>query len=134
MCILITLYPITKSITVPFDLERSPQGYQRFTSSPPNPNVPMPHQQAYPQLAQAYPFQPQQQPPLQQHPSQRAPMGHMGQGTQMGAPDFAAWGMDDATAQFGMRLGQSAVAAGQDYVQKNVRRLQLFLVQCSKYS
>ena len=61
-------------------------------------------------------------------------MGHMGQGAQMGAPDFAAWGMDDATAQFGMRLGQSAVAAGQDYVQKNVRRLQLFLVQCSNYS
>lgn len=35
-------------------------------------------------------------------------------------PDFAAWGMNDATAQFGMHLGQSAVAAGQDYVQKNV--------------
>ncbi|KAG6328561.1 hypothetical protein ID866_10526, partial [Astraeus odoratus] len=34
-------------------------------------------------------------------------------------PDFAAWGMNDATAQFGMQLGQSAVAAGQDYVQKN---------------
>ncbi|KAF8838299.1 hypothetical protein BDN67DRAFT_991363 [Paxillus ammoniavirescens] len=27
--------------------------------------------------------------------------------------------MNDATAQFGMQLGQSAVAAGQDYVQKN---------------
>jgi hypothetical protein len=51
-------------------------------------------------------------------------MGHMGQGAQMagggGGPNFAAWGMNDATAQFGMQLGQSAVAAGQDYVQKNV--------------
>ncbi|KAF9218602.1 hypothetical protein BS17DRAFT_791073 [Gyrodon lividus] len=36
-----------------------------------------------------------------------------------GSGDFAAWGMNDATAQFGMQLGQSAVAAGQDYVQKN---------------
>ncbi|KAG2351905.1 YIF1-domain-containing protein [Suillus spraguei] len=34
-------------------------------------------------------------------------------------PDFAAWGMNDSTAQFGMHLGQTAVAAGQDYVQKN---------------
>jgi hypothetical protein len=37
------------------------------------------------------------------------------------APDFSAWGLDNATAQFGMQLGQNAVAAGQDYVQKNVR-------------
>jgi len=35
-------------------------------------------------------------------------------------PDFGAWGMNDATAQIGMQLGQSAVAAGQDYVQRNV--------------
>ncbi|KAG1717887.1 YIF1-domain-containing protein [Suillus lakei] len=34
-------------------------------------------------------------------------------------PDFAAWGMNDTTAHFGMHLGQTAVAAGQDYVQKN---------------
>jgi hypothetical protein len=34
-------------------------------------------------------------------------------------PDFAAWGMTDPTAQFGLQLGQSAVAAGQDYVQRN---------------
>ena len=40
-------------------------------------------------------------------------------------PDFAAWGMNDTTAQFGMQLGQSAVAAGQEYVQKNVRHLLL---------
>lgn len=94
----------------------SPQGYQRFASSPPSSNVPLPpqHQQAYPQMAQAYPYQPPQQPPLQQ------PMGQMGQGGQMGGSSFGAWGMNDATAQFGMQLGQSAVAAGQDYVQKNV--------------
>ncbi|PFH46229.1 hypothetical protein AMATHDRAFT_183698 [Amanita thiersii Skay4041] len=35
-------------------------------------------------------------------------------------PDFTAWGMNDATAQFGMQLGSSAVAAGQEYVQKNL--------------
>jgi protein transport protein YIF1 len=45
----------------------------------------------------------------------------MGQGAPMTGSNFAAWGMNDATAQFGMQLGQSAVAAGQDYVQKNVR-------------
>ena len=44
----------------------------------------------------------------------------MGQGAPITGSNFAAWGMNDATAQFGMQLGQSAVAAGQDYVQKNV--------------
>jgi hypothetical protein len=34
-------------------------------------------------------------------------------------PDFGAWGINDTTAQFGMQLGSSAVAAGQEYVQKN---------------
>jgi len=40
----------------------------------------------------------------------------------MGVPpsDFSAWGLNDATAQFGMQLGQNAVAAGQDYVTKNL--------------
>ncbi|KAG6901784.1 hypothetical protein C0995_008032 [Termitomyces sp. Mi166 len=33
--------------------------------------------------------------------------------------DFSGWGMNDATAQFGMQLGQSAVAAGHEYVQRN---------------
>ena len=36
------------------------------------------------------------------------------------APDFGAWGLDASTAKFGMQLGHSAVAAGQQYVQKNV--------------
>ncbi|EPS93220.1 hypothetical protein FOMPIDRAFT_1136636, partial [Fomitopsis schrenkii] len=34
--------------------------------------------------------------------------------------DFSAWGINDATAQFGMQMGRNAVAAGQDYVQKNL--------------
>lgn len=100
---------------------RSPGGYQRFTSSPPSQNAPLPPQQGYGQnFAQAYPYQPQQQAPLQHQ-------GHMGQMAGppgvggVGTPDFGAWGMDGPTAQFGMQLGQSAVAAGQDYVQKNVR-------------
>ncbi|KAF8875021.1 hypothetical protein CPB84DRAFT_1796922, partial [Gymnopilus junonius] len=33
--------------------------------------------------------------------------------------DFSAWGFDGATAQLGMQLGSSAVAAGQDYVSRN---------------
>jgi hypothetical protein len=38
--------------------------------------------------------------------------------------EFAGWpGMNDATAQMGVQFGKSAVAAGQDYVEKNVRRL-----------
>lgn len=57
-------------------------------------------------------------------------MGQMGgpPGVGVGTPDFAAWGMDGPTAQFGMQLGQSAVAAGQDYVQKNVRAFSLSLL------
>ncbi|KAJ8585015.1 YIF1-domain-containing protein [Rhizopogon salebrosus TDB-379] len=86
----------------------SPEGYQRFASSPPNqqftarsqyhaPFQPIPHHSRSPPATQ-----PQLQPHLQQH-----------------IPDFTAWGMNDTTAQFGMQLGHSAVAAGQDYVQKN---------------
>ncbi|KIY70607.1 hypothetical protein CYLTODRAFT_370660 [Cylindrobasidium torrendii FP15055 ss-10] len=33
--------------------------------------------------------------------------------------DLNAWGINDATAQLGMQLGNSAVHAGQEYVQKN---------------
>lgn len=43
-----------------------------------------------------------------------------GVGTGIPPPDFAAWGINDATAQLGMQLGHSAVAAGQEYMQKNV--------------
>jgi hypothetical protein len=37
----------------------------------------------------------------------------------------AAWGVNDATAQIGVQFGRSAVAAGQDYVEKHVRMLSL---------
>lgn len=46
--------------------------------------------------------------------------GAAGVGTGIPAPDFAAWGINDATAQLGMQLGHSAVAAGQEYMQRNV--------------
>lgn len=46
---------------------------------------------------------------------------------QFGMPQFGAWGMNDATAQLGMQLGSSAVAAGQDYVQRTVRALPGYL-------
>ena len=38
-----------------------------------------------------------------------------------GQQGFGAWGgMNDATTQMGMQFGKSAVAAGQEYVEKNV--------------
>ncbi|KAI0311213.1 YIF1-domain-containing protein [Amylostereum chailletii] len=86
----------------------SPQGYQRYTSSPPVPS--QHHQQSFHQ-PQAYThpaFQHSQPiPPQQQH-------------LNGGVPDFAAWGLDGATAQFGMQLGQNAMTAGQEYMQKNL--------------
>ncbi|KAJ7103775.1 protein transporter yif1 [Mycena epipterygia] len=90
----------------------SPHGYQRFASSP----QPGQHQPTYapPTHVPAYtsPFQHQQQQPPQQ------PHGHAQAPPPMMQPQFGAWGMNDATAQFGMQLGSSAVAAGQDYVQR----------------
>jgi len=106
----------------------SPQGYQRYTSSPPVPIPGPPQTSGYPQ-------------PIPQPPGSRLGPGYGGQYQQMGSPprqapihgqppphmspnaapvDFSAWGLNDATAQFGMQLGQSAVAAGQDYVQKHI--------------
>lgn len=49
-------------------------------------------------------------------------------GTQQPQPGFTIpamgpagmWGVNDATAQMGVQLGRSAVAAGQDYMEKNV--------------
>ncbi|KAG6820393.1 hypothetical protein H0H93_001163 [Arthromyces matolae] len=70
----------------------SPDGYQRFSSSSDTTNSQPPYVPAY---SSHFPA-----PPIPQ-------------------PDFTAWGMNDATAQLGMQLGQSAVAAGQDYVQRN---------------
>lgn len=85
----------------------SPQGYQRYASSPPpaQSSQHFSHPSAYPQ----YPHQPSHLTPLH---NQSAPPH--------GIPDFSAWGIDGATAQFGMQLGQNAVAAGQNYFQRNV--------------
>ncbi len=124
----------------------TPQGYQRFSSSPGPGGGSAPlgghqHQQAYPmstgpQRVQAYvtPFQ-----HSQVGSGANQGYGHEGVGVGVGgqaqaqgggsyapgpepAPaDFRAWGLDGATAQLGMQLGSSAVAAGQDYMQKNVR-------------
>ncbi|KAJ3771929.1 YIF1-domain-containing protein, partial [Lentinula raphanica] len=71
----------------------SPNGFQRFSSSP------GPARQQ--QQSQSAMLQQQQQ-----HPSF------------VPQPGFAAWGVNDATAQFGMRLGSSAVAAGQECSEK----------------
>ena len=90
----------------------SPQGYQRYTSSPSAPGYaqPMPNAGHPSHISPPYgaggAYQPAHQPHPQMNPA--APV------------DFSAWGLDNATAAFGMQLGQSAVAAGQEYVQKNV--------------
>ncbi|EAU86975.2 protein transporter yif1 [Coprinopsis cinerea okayama7 len=99
----------------------SPQGYQRFSSSPAPPNQPA--HPGYPSHVPAYSA------PFQQTQPSVPPQGHMSQPhfqrpepNQQGSafqPDFGAWGIDGATANLGMQLGQSAVAAGQQYVQKN---------------
>ncbi|KAI8970651.1 YIF1-domain-containing protein [Trametes punicea] len=97
----------------------SPQGYQRYASSPPTqpyaPNAGHPNRLSPPYSAGAGPYQQQSvgtgSGPRQSHPSAVGPAGPV---------DFSAWGLDNATAAFGMQLGQSAVAAGQEYVQKNL--------------
>ena len=107
----------------------SPQGYQRFTSSPAPggqaaPNVS--NNSGYPGHVPAYGAPSYPQPPLggsmyNHDPSQHGgPGGAQGGGPGVPPPNFGAWGIDGATAQLGMQLGSSAVAAGQDYVQKNV--------------
>ena len=104
----------------------SPQGYMRFTSSPPAnqqqsatwSQQPRPQSRDhFPQNA-AYP-----QPPQFQGFS---PNAHHGQ--QQPGIDFAQWGVNPTTAQFGMQLGSSAVAAGQEYVTRNVCDIVLFFL------
>ena len=107
-------------IPEPPSTPNSPHGYMRFTSSPSNQNVPPADYYGHPQPTQPQPAtgfgssQFQGFPPGQGHPSQQQqplPTGF----------DFAQWGVNPATAQIGMQLGQSAVAAGQEYMQKNAR-------------
>ncbi|KAF9074717.1 YIF1-domain-containing protein [Rhodocollybia butyracea] len=77
-------------------------------------------------------YQPYMTSPFQhnQHNQQPQPQtyAHPQQPSYVPQPDAFGWtaglgtgfGMNDATAQFGMQLGSSAVAAGQEYVQKNL--------------
>ena len=94
----------------------SPHGYQRYvgTSSPP---LQQSHPQGYPD--QNVPMY-SRRPPQDQY-GQPPPMHQPAHGYQQHVPDFSAWGIDGATTQLGMQLGQSAVQAGQNYVQQNVR-------------
>ncbi|THH19879.1 hypothetical protein EUX98_g8693 [Antrodiella citrinella] len=100
----------------------SPQGYERYTSSPSQPGYQQPpqQQQHIPTYNQYQPVN-VNSPPRQQPIQGQIPPPHLG--GPMAPVDMSAWGLNDATAQFGMQLGQNAVAAGQDYVTKNVRPL-----------
>jgi hypothetical protein len=85
-------------------------GYQRYSSPP----VDAPQQQQQGFSAYAPQAAAQNQP---QGYQQARPYGNMaGQGQ---GGDFG-WQMNDATTQMGVQFGKSAVAAGQDYVEKNV--------------
>lgn len=103
----------------------------RFTGSPSNQGVPpanyyaqAPHNQP-PQHGNAFGSQYQPFPPGQGHPSQQETLP---QGI-----DLAQWGVNPATAQVGMQIGRSAVAAGQEYMQKNVSRQVLFFLTIVSY-
>lgn len=113
----------------------SPSGYMRFTSSPQNPAASPGRQYAQYGGGGYAPPQPQPgygQPQWQNFGAVPAGVGAVPvPGTQPGippqvAPGFAMpaaaamWGVNDATAQMGVQLGRSAVAAGQDYMEKNV--------------
>lgn len=97
----------------------SPHGYQRFvgTSSPP---LQQPNLQGYPN--QNVPMYSGRQTQQNQY-GQPPPIHQSAHGYQQHVPDFSAWGIDGATTQLGMQLGHSAVQAGQNYVQQNVRSL-----------
>ncbi|CEL60077.1 Protein transport protein yif1 OS=Schizosaccharomyces pombe (strain 972 / ATCC 24843) GN=hrf1 PE=3 SV=1 [Rhizoctonia solani AG-1 IB] len=101
----------------------SPSGYMRFTSNPASPGQQYAQTGAYnnPQFAQ---------PQWQSFGAVPAGVGAvpvpgtqpMPPGQPNAMPGFslpAAWGVNDATAQMGVQLGRSAVAAGQDYMEKN---------------
>jgi hypothetical protein len=53
-------------------------------------------------------------------PGQTGPVPVQGYSSGFGGPGAPGWQMNDATAQMGVQFGKSAVAAGQDYVEKNV--------------
>lgn len=93
--------------------------YQRFSSPPvPSQAQQQPMGNLYPQQQQqGQPFRQQQQAGFsqQQHPNgSHAPWDQFGM-------------MNDATAQMGVQFGRSAVQAGQDYMNRNVSSLPLYL-------
>jgi len=104
----------------------------RFTSPPQNPTSVSPGRQ-YAQYGGGGYAQPQQgygQPQWQSFTAVPAGVGAVPvPGTQAIPPQAAPgytipaaagmWGVNDATAQMGVQLGRSAVAAGQDYMEKN---------------
>jgi len=52
-------------------------------------------------------------------------MGGPGASAPAGPAPYGSWpGMNDATTQMGVQFGKSAVAAGQEYVEKNVSGLE----------
>ncbi|KAG9047636.1 hypothetical protein FS837_001829 [Tulasnella sp. UAMH 9824] len=99
------------------------QGYMRFTSPQAQQSMRAGQgqqgvfmQQPQPQYGGGGFHQPQPQPAGFQAwgngPQQQQPHPN-------GIPNLAAFGVDNATAQMGVQLGKSAMAAGQDYVEKN---------------
>lgn len=96
----------------------SPQGYQRYTSSPPQPQH---FSQPISGIPPNYVSPGNHYQPMGATPGRPPIPGQSHSHMNPTAPvDFSAWGLNDATAQLGMQLGQSAVAAGQEYMQKNV--------------
>ena len=95
--------------------KNQPASFSASSGINPNPNL-YTAGQAGPQ----HRGQPQAQGYVQGYPGQN-PAGHGHAPGQADAFGFGAWGnMNDATAQMGVQFGKSAVAAGQDYVEKNV--------------
>lgn len=125
-------------IPEPPSTPNSPQGYMRFSSSPSNQSVPPANFFGGPQQGQQQHAHPpsgygssqfQGYTPAsghgQQHGQQHVQQHGQQHGQQPNQPlpqgiDLAQWGVNPVTAQLGMQFGQNAVAAGQEYMQKNV--------------
>ena|SRR6266498_5940252 len=68
-----------------------------------------------------------QQIPHPQHP-------HQQQHIQQGPTDYNGPWFNDATTQMGMQFGRTAMAAGSEYVEKNVKFASLnIILGCNKY-
>lgn len=91
--------------------------YQRFTSPPAGTHTIQAQHNMYAGISDS---QTSQFPGVQQQQySQQAQQGH----NNMQQPPWSQFaGVNDVTAQMGMQFGRSAVAAGQDYMNKNVMR------------